>query len=195
MQNKILTISAIFISSLAFSQSDSTSTTVQNDSIGKVEQAPKQRRDTRPLKQRISFGLGTGFWVTPSQTYFELAPMLAYRFPKALIAGVGYRYIYRKSRISSYDLTSHGPNVFARLKVTKRIYLWSEYEVLQSQYVANDDSRQKDVVDSWFVGVGYVRQVGRKGGISMQVLYNVLYDQNQRSPYYSALTYRIGYFF
>ena len=195
MQNKLFTIVAILFSSLAFSQTDSTATQIQKDSTVTTEKAPKQRRDTRPIKDRLAFGLGTGFWITPSQTYVEIAPMLAYRFPKTLTMGIGYRYIYRKSRLSDRDLNSYGPNFFARVNVTKRIYLWSEYEILQSQYVANDDSRQTDVVDSWFLGLGYVRQVGRRGGISMQVLYNVLYEENPQSPYYSAFTYRIGYFF
>lgn len=157
----------------------------------------------RTFSEKFAFGFGTGFWITPGTTYIELAPTVAYRFPRALITGIGYRYIYRHDRYLNNDLHSYGPNVFARLNLLKRVYLWTEYEYLNSQYFDypyfnNEDyTRETDHVDSWFAGLGYVRSLGRKGrgGISVQVLYNFLYDNTDRNPYYSAWSYRVGYFF
>ncbi len=165
-------------------------------------QEPSEKPE-RTFSEKFAFGFGTGFWITPSTTYIELAPSFAYRFPRALVTGIGYRYIYRHDRYINNDLHSYGPNIFARLNVTKRIYLWTEYEILTSQYfnytgLNNEDYTREDyTVDSWFLGLGYVRGLGRRGrgGISVQVLYNFLYDNTDRNPYYSAWTYRVGYFF
>lgn len=168
----------------------------------KTTEAPKQRRDTRPFKERVDLGFGSSFWITPSQTYVEIAPVLAYRFPKILITGIGYRYIYRHERVLNNDLNSYGPNVFARANLTKRIYLWTEYEILKNQYyddnyINNEQSKETNTIDSWFAGIGYVKSFGRKGrgGLSVQVLYNFLYQDDDYNPYYSPVTYRVGYFF
>jgi hypothetical protein len=163
--------------------------------------AKAARRDNRPLNQKIALGFGSSFWITPHETYIELAPVVAYRFPKRLITGVGYRYIYRHERVVGEDLNSWGPNVFARLGLLKRVYFWTEYEYLNTQYlnevVPDEYNRAKTHSDSWFAGLGYVRSLGRKGrgGISVQVLYNMLYNRDDFSPYYSPVTYRVGYYF
>lgn len=161
----------------------------------------KSRRDTRPLKERIDFGFGTSFWITPNQTYVELAPVIAYRFPKALITGMGYRYIYRHERVGGQDLNAYGPDFFARLNLFKGIYLWTEYEILKNEYLYQVGGQElatgSTTTESYFAGLGWMRSVGRKGrgGISVQVLYNFLYERDIYNPYYSAWTYRVGYFF
>jgi hypothetical protein len=167
---------------------------VKNDSI-------PTRRDTRPFKERISVGGATGFWIQPRQTHLEVALLLAYRFPKTFTVGPGYRYIYTRNRIYGKNLNSYGPSAFARAQLTKRIYLWSEYEYLNTEYVVeltgNEIATVKDHVDSFYAGAGYIRRLGRKGrgGVSIQVLYNFLYAREDHTPYYSPVIYRIGYFF
>ena len=161
----------------------------------------KTKKDTRPLNEKIAFGFGTSFWITPGQTYLELAPVLAYRFPKMLITGVGYKYIYRHERLYGRDLNAYGPNIFARVSLLKRVYFWTEYEFLHNEYltqVAGQDlTKNSTTTDSWFAGLGYIKSVGRKarGGISVQLLYNFLYNRDLHSPYYSPVTYRVGYYF
>jgi len=157
----------------------------------------------RSFNEKFALGFGTGFWITPGETYVEIAPTLAYRFPKILITGLGFRYIYRHDRYLNNDLHTYGPLLFARANLTKRIYLWTEYEYLFSQYFddsykGDSYSRETGETDSWFAGIGYQRSVGKRGrgGISVQFLYNFLYDRDDRyNPYYSAYTYRVGYFF
>jgi hypothetical protein len=168
-----------------------------------VAAAPAEKKQGRSFREKFAVGFGTGFWITPNTTYLEIAPSLAYRFPKILTTGLGFRYIYRHDRNVNNDLHSYGPNVFARANLTKRVYFWTEYEYLWSQYFdykygTDDYTRETAEGDSWFVGLGYQRSVGKKGrgGISVQFLYNVLYDKDdQYNPYYSAFTYRVGYFF
>ena len=150
----------------------------------------------------MDFGFGSSFWINTRVLYAEVAPSLAYRFPKRLVTGVGYRYIYQHERLLNNDLHAYGPNVFARLDLLRRVYLWTEYEHLNSQYFdrqygSDNYTRQDQGIDSWFAGLGYVRTVGKRGrgGISFQVLYNFLYDRYDNNPYYSPVTYRVGYFF
>jgi hypothetical protein len=135
------------------------------------------------------------------KTHVEVAPLIAYHFPKILTTGVGYRYIFTRDRFYGKNLNSYGPNIFARAQLTKRIYLWSEWEHLYSEYAYalgnNDIATKQQSVDSFFAGLGYIRQIGKRkhSGISVQLLYNFLYDRDNNSPYYAPVTYRVGYFF
>jgi len=203
--------SLLFILAFAVTVSSAIAQVTPADSVKKTQPEPvvtqptptteKTKSDQRPVMNRISLGGSTGFWIKPSQTYLELSALLAYRFPKILTMGPGYRYIYRRDRTFGKNLNTYGPNVFARAQLTKRIYLWTEWEYLKTEYygiLPNDDyAIQTDHAESFFGGLGYIRQIGRKGrgGISMQVLYNFLYDREVNSPYYSPVTYRVGYFF
>jgi len=197
----VVSITLLFVQ-LSYCQQNETTVTVQ-DTIPRpvAKPATNVKRDNRPLKEKIAFGFGSSFWITPNETYVELAPVVAYRFPKRLITGIGYRYIYRHERVLGQDLNSWGPNIFARLGLLKRVYFWTEYEYLNTQYlnevVPQEYNRQNTHSDSWFAGLGYVRSVGRKGrgGISVQLLYNILYSKDDYSPYYSPVTYRVGYYF
>ncbi|MCU0362595.1 MAG: hypothetical protein MUE32_04500 [Bacteroidales bacterium] len=161
----------------------------------------KRKKDIRPWKERIAFGGGTSFWITPGQTYLELSPVVAYRFPKTLVTGAGYRYIYRHERVIGNDLNAYGPSFFARINLLKRLYLWTEYEYLNNEYfyqAAGEELARYDThSDSWFAGLGYIRSIGKKGrgGVSIQVLYNFLYTRDEYSPYYAPVTYRVGYYF
>ncbi len=200
MKYPIIYIIFLFTAQLSFAQVND-SLQSKNDSIAKVQEKPqKERRDTRPFKDRIGFGLGTSFWITPSQTYLEVTPVLAYRFPKTLITGVGYRYIYRHDRVWGRDLNAWGPNVFARVNLLRRVYLWTQYEVLRNEHLTqiagNEVTKNTQTTESWFAGLGFVKSVGKKGrgGISLQILYNFLYDRDD-NLYYSPVTYQVGYFF
>src|SRR4051812_31476434 len=86
-----------------FAQTDSTKTKI--DSTVTPAPSPSQtspRRDQRPLTERIALGFGSSFWINTKTTYIEVAPVIAYLFPKALVTGVGYRYIYRHDRLYGY---------------------------------------------------------------------------------------------
>ncbi|MEJ1240237.1 hypothetical protein WBG78_19000 [Chryseolinea sp. T2] len=200
MKNIVVTCAALLIVHLTHAQitpaAADSANVIRPDTI--VRSQPK---DQRPVVKRISLGGSTGFWIQPSRTHLEITALLAYRFPKILTLGPGYRYIYTRNRIYGKNLNSYGPNFFARAQLTRRIYLWSEWEHLRTEYavqLANSSvETQSDELNSFFLGAGYVRQLGRKGrgGISIQVLYNFLYNREENSPYYSPVIYRIGYFF
>lgn len=173
------------------------------DSVKSAQQAqPSEiRKDQRPFRERVGFGGSTGFWIQPRQTHLEVAGMIAYHFQKTLTVGTGYRYIYTRNRIYGKNLNSYGPNLFARAQLSRRIYFWTEWEYLNTEYaiqLANSEiTTQSTHVDSFYAGLGYIKQLGKRqhGGISIQLLYNFLYEREDNSPYYSPVTYRVGYFF
>ena len=161
---------------------------------------PKTRRDTRPFIERLRLGGSTGFWIDPRKTYVELSGSLAYMFPKMLTTGVGFRYIYTHDRLYNKNLNTYGPNIFARLSLTRHLYIWAEQEILKSEYVENSgvEHRVEPVtITSTFLGLGWVKSFRKsgKGGLSIQVLYNFNYDRQDHSPYYAPVVYRVGYFF
>lgn len=190
--NRLLFVALVLLSNAIIAQEIDSTKTIADQ---------KTRKDTRPFIKRISLGGSTGFWMNTKQTHVEVSPLLAYHFPKILTTGLGYRYIYTRDRFYGKNLNSYGPNLFVRAQLTRRIYLWSEWENLRTEYaveLANQEvTTKKENIDSFFAGAGYVRQLGRKGrgGISVQILYNFLYNREDNSPYYSPVIYRVGYFF
>lgn len=166
-----------------------------------VEQPSQMKKDDRPIVKRISVGGSTAFWINLKRTHVEISPMIAYHFPKVVTIGAGYRYIYTRDRFYGKNLNTIGPNIFARAQLTKRIYLWSEWERLRTEYALEALNQevvvQETTVHSFFSGLGYIRSVRKngRGKISVQVLYNFLYDREDQSPYYSPVIYRVGYFF
>jgi hypothetical protein len=171
------------------------------DSVAAPSASAPSRRDTRPWSERIRFGGNTGVWFNTKQAHVNVSALLAYHFPKILTTGVGYRYIFTRNYLYGKNLNSYGPNIFARAGLTRRIYLWTEWEYLTTEYIVSAGGAalytDKTGVQSFFGGMGYVRQIGKKGrgGISFQLLYNFLYDREVNSPYWSPVTYRVGYFF
>src|SRR6187402_201483 len=204
----LLFITFILIGKISYGQV--TQDTVRRDSI--ATSTPAQAQPSTPqvatpksnesFMKKITLGGSTGFWWSVHQMHVEVSPMLAYHFPKILTTGIGYRYIYVRDLLYSKNLNNYGPNLFARAQITKRIYFWTEWENIRTEYVVKSNITQESSVDheyldSFFAGFGYVRHFGKRGraGLGFQVLYNFLYNREDHSPYYSPVIYRIGYFF
>lgn len=156
---------------------------------------PHVRKDTRPLKDRIDFDLNTSFWFNPSQVFGELSLLISYRFPKILSIGAGPTYIMNYQRNVERNLNGFGGKIFVRAQLLKFFYLWTEYQGIENQYITNLNPLTfgKEYVNSWFVGAGVNIRLGRRFGINMAVLYDILHGS--ASPYYSATTYRFGFSF
>ena len=170
--------------------------------VKKQEPAPEAKatkKDTRPLRQRLEFNLMTSFWVNSNTTFFEFAPTVSYLFPKIWSIGVGPVYMYNKLKETDITLDGWGAKIFGKAQLLKWIYLYTEYQGVNSEYVTNIDlsdgvHTEKQYVDSWFLSAGLNLPVGRRKYINLQALYDVLYDKDT-SPYYGAWTYRIGFGF
>jgi hypothetical protein len=202
MPAKLLILIALLASTFAVQaqQTDQTSTDSLKSSTPEALPS-KTKEGNSSIVKRISVGGSTGFWISLYNTHVEIAPMIAYHFPKIVTIGAGYRYIYNRDRILGKNLNSYGPNLFARVQLTKRVYLWSEWESLRTEYAIQALNQEVEIkqttANSYFAGIGYIRSLRKngRGKISVQVLYNFLYDRENRTPYYSPVIYRVGYFF
>lgn len=205
----------IFFCISAYAQNQNTIDSLKTDSINKVNaqiqaqtqtqtqpqaSTPKNKKDTRPLSQRIKFDLNTSFWITPSSTFFEVSPVVSYMFPKIISIGTGPTYIYNHDRVKNISTNGWGGKVFGRAQLTSWFYAYTEYQGINNQYVTGYDAttnkaiKGTQYVDSWFLSLGINIKVTRRRGINMQALYDVLYNK-ETSPYYGAWTYRVGFGF
>jgi hypothetical protein len=173
----------------------------QNDSLAKAQQSALiKHADTRPMSQRIGFDLNTSFWINVSRTFFEISPVIEYRLPKTYSIGFGPTYIYNHDRIRQINLNGWGGKVYAKAGFTNWLYAYTEYQGISNQYISGIDPvtnkaiKSNSYVDSWFLSLGMSIRAGKRHGINLQALYDLLYDQ-VKSPYYGAWTYRIGFGF
>jgi hypothetical protein len=151
---------------------------------------PRTRKDTRPWIKRFDVDINTGFWATPSQATGELMVTVAYKFPKILSIGAGPTYVYSYNRTVSKNLNGYGGKIFARARLLKFIFLWTEYQGLSNQYITDFDPVTTSTAysDSWFWGAGI-----NFFGVNLSVMYDILHDS--KSAYAGATIYRIGYSF
>jgi hypothetical protein len=155
----------------------------------------KPRRDTRPLSQRIDFDINTSFWANTSQVFSEFSVLVSYRFPKILSVGAGPVYILNYDRQADKNLNGWGGKVFARAQLLRFFYLWTEYQGISNQFIAeyNPIVKKTEYVDSWFAGAGLTIRISRRSGFTFSVLYDILHGSS--SPYYSPVVYRVGFGF
>jgi hypothetical protein len=182
---------------------------VQNDTISKEvtdagnnsrSNTSQKAKDTRPIIKRLSLDMTTSFWINPSNIYFEFSPSIIYNFPKTYAVGAGPVYIYNKEISHNTGLNGWGGRVYGRANFTRWLYGYTEYQGIQNQYISLIDditgkvTRDTEFVSSFFVSLGINIRIGRRHGISLQALYDVLYD-NETSPYYAPVIYRLGFGF
>lgn len=162
--------------------------------------AAVQQKDTRPMRERIGFNISTSFWFNASSTFFEFSPVIVYKLPGMISLGAGPTYIYNRDRINRVNLHGWGGKVFSRAQLTNWFYAYTEYQGIDNQYISaidlpnNKVTKSSGYVDSWFLSLGANIRMGKRYGINLQALYDVLHN-NTTSPYLSAWTYRIGFGF
>jgi hypothetical protein len=155
----------------------------------------KPRKDTRPFMQRIDFDLNTSFWANTSQVFSEFSVLISYRFPKIWSVGAGPVYILNYDRKADKNLNGWGGKVFARAQLLRFFYLWTEYQGINNQYIAEYTPvvKKTEYVSSWFAGAGLTIRISKRSGFTLSVLYDILHSSS--SPYYSPLVYRVGFGF
>ena len=153
------------------------------------------------LMDKVFFGGGVNMWFSNSYSFIELSPIVGYKVTDRFSTGVGVTYEYVKQ--SYYDPYGRefsnsdniwGGRVFAKYQVKGPLFLYGEYEDLRLQvYNRVADTFDRAWVPGMFLGGGLMQPLGRKGGVGIMLLYNVLYD-DLRSPYNSPLVYRVSFF-
>lgn len=142
-----------------------------------------------------SLGLGFG-----DVDYVEIAPLVGtWLSPRASVGG-SLIFRYRNDAIvrvsggdtDSVSTTDYGGSVFGRYFVWDVIYLQTEVEYLSYEVVDFDLATERDDFTSVFVGGGAAAPIGGRSSISVEVLYNVTYADDEMSPYSSPWITRIG---
>lgn len=141
--------------------------------------------------QRLYYGGGLGA-TFGTITSIQVSPRVGYRIMHRWSAGVGAHYQYYKdNRFPSFDTHIYGGNVHTRVYIWDNIYAQSEFEVLSLEtqdYLDYSITRRN--IPAWFVGAGYFMPIGRRSGIGITFLYDLI--QDVYSPYPGNFVFRIG---
>jgi len=174
------------------------------DDGSRVEEKPVKEKQVKQksgssIMDNIYFGGGFGAWFSEDYSYLELSPIAGYPVSRKLSLGLGftYRYTNRRYYYTNGDsfkksTNSFGPRIFARMSVYGPIFLYGEYETISYEYPSGTDF-VREWVPATFLGAGFMKPIGRKGGVGVMILYNFQYDE-YRSPYNSEWVYRISFF-
>lgn len=164
-------------------------------SVWQTAQAQIELQSDRPsFRDRLFLGgnIGLSFG---DINYVELSPLVGYVINNRASAGIGVTYQYLefvRTRVSS---SVYGGRIFSRYTVFPNVFAHAEYEQLNLQFFRPKDGK---VVREWVPGLllggGYFQPFGRRGGVTLMLLYNLLHDP-VRSPYPSEIILRAGFVF
>lgn len=146
--------------------------------------------DSGTWKSKIFYSGGFGLqFGNPSQ--INLSPIIGYRITPKLGTGLGPVYSY--FRIDDTRVTNYGARWFSRYLITDEFFLSSEVDYLSFEPIDINFNTQKRI---WqlipLVGGGYFSRIGKRGGVSISLLYNLNYTEN--GPYQQFVP-RVGFFF
>lgn len=124
-----------------------------------------------------------GYMVTPR---FSIGPGITYQYLK------GEAFDYTSGRVYDYSSNIYGFRVFARYNITPMFFAYTEYESLKVDFPSLDGSQLvREWVPGYFIGGGVFQSVGKRAGLGLTVLLNLLHD-DRKSPYNSNLIIRAG---
>ncbi|MGF1638979.1 MAG: hypothetical protein ACFCUU_18025 [Cyclobacteriaceae bacterium] len=170
-----------------------------------IEQQPTNRDNTRQgpsFWQKASFGGNFGFMSSRNFTYLEVSPLIAYPLNERLSVGGGAIYIYTKefnpfaNSLATRNITSHtyGGRAFTRADVMGPVFAYGEFEMVNSRFSTFDNQTvERGWVPGLHLGGGIMQPLGRRGGVGIMLLYNVLHD-DRRSYANNAFSYRVMFF-
>jgi hypothetical protein len=149
---------------------------------------PAQGGDDRRFADRLWFG--GNMWLSfGTFTMVQLDPMVGYRVDPGgrFIAGTGPSFWYLEDRRfkPKYTYTGYGYRIFSRYRVIDQAFLHAEFlhfnvDGARNELVGPVDKRFW--VPHLLVGGGYLQRTGGRGGLYIQVLFELLQDPN--SIYY-----------
>ncbi len=165
----------------------------------------QQQNRSKPPKHsefmdKVFVGGGFNMWFSDSYSFIELSPIVGYKVTDRFSAGVGvtYQYLQRKYYYPNGQEFNNSDNVFggrlfARYQLVGPLFMYGEFEDLNLEVHQYNNQFEREWVPGMFLGGGLMQPFGRKGGVAIMFLYNVMYD-DLRSPYNSPFVYRISFF-
>lgn len=161
----------------------------------------------RPWYRNLVYGgnLGLQFGDITSIT---VVGQVGYHFTPQFMAGLGFNYNYLKItrrydpftntfRPVNFSSQVYGPNVFANYFPIKQIFVGTQWELLNHDYIEYSSAGNIITRNVWtpvaWVQAGYRQTFGDNGGYLLGLRYNLAHDQ--KSPYGRAWMPYIGIFF
>ena len=150
------------------------------------------------IRDRIFTGGGIGLSFNRDVDFFSISPLIGYRLSQRAAAGVSliYRhttYKYVDPRVSTDDF---GISPFVRFQVYGPLFLHTEYEYLNNEYILFNGERTREVFSSFMAGGGFFQPLGRNAGLFAVALYNFSYRNPSSAfdyyPYTSPWVLRAG---
>jgi len=155
-------------------------------------QPQKEKKEPRPLKDRIWFGGGIGLNFG-TITAIQVAPLVGYFLDqkKKVSTGVGITYTYfRDNRfVPAYSSNLYGYLLFARYRPISQFYVHGEFLHMNADLYNFQDQLVRIWIPHILLGGGYVQPLGGRSSIYIQVLFDVLQDPNSlfaTQPLFSA---------
>ncbi|HHP7240229.1 MAG TPA: hypothetical protein ACFCUD_01085 [Cyclobacteriaceae bacterium] len=144
---------------------------------------------------RVFVGGNLGFGASRNITNINLSPQIGYRVTSRFTMGTGVTYQYIHYRTADLSTSNYGGRLFAQYRFLQNFLAYTEFEHLSFEFptvlVNGEFQTDRQNYNSYFVGGGYVQSSGRASFFTL-VLYNLLYDDNESSPYGSPWVVRGG---
>lgn len=147
-----------------------------------VQSPVKEKKDPRPIGERIYFGGNIGFSFG-NYTRISVNPLIGYKFTPKFSGGVtfGYEYVRDKRYPKTYETNNYGMSLFTRYRIVPQLYAHAEYAWINYELFNSIGESSRETVPFFFVGGGYSQPLGGRTWLNLQVLFDVL--QDERSPY------------
>ncbi len=142
------------------------------------------------LSDRIYYGGGGGFSAGTDFVNISISPQVGYKITDRYSAGIGLTYQYVRFTNIGETISNYGWSVFNRYNLTEQFFGYGEFERLSFQQDFENTNRLG--FNSLFFGLGFSNRIGRNSAFNTMVLYNVLYVENEPSPYRSPWGIRVG---
>jgi len=171
-----------------------TQPTVTNKPPAKVQKPNELSQQS--FWQRLTLG-GNFAYQAGTQTAIDISPMVGYRFSEKFIGGIGGTYFYYQYKGNGFNIQSslYGGRVFAQYLIIPQAFLYTEQEMMTTQYYDQVDQTVKQrLLFNPLVGAGYRQSIGDRSGINLMVLYNLNFQPNY-SIYSSPWVVRVGFLF
>jgi hypothetical protein len=152
--------------------------------------------DKPSFRDRVFVGGGIGGGFGSTMDYFSISPIIGYKLTEKLVPGVSfmYRYVnnkYYNPSVSTYD---YGVSPYLRYMLGGGLFLHTEYEFLNYQYLITPTESVRKGYSSFLAGGGFFQPFGRRAGFFATILYNFSYSNSNNGyyPYSSPVIYRMG---
>lgn len=147
--------------------------------------ASTEKKDPRPLKDRLYFGGGVNL-MFGTVTNLGVSPMVGYKvdqkgkWSSGII--VNYNYFSDNRYNPKYESSTYGGSLFTRYRVIPQLFVHAEYNQQNYElYNPFSDVGRREWVPFLLLGGGYAQPVGGNSFITFQALWDVI--QDPRSPY------------